>query len=102
MPFARSDRPGLLGTIARTASISGTARGTADAANRPAARRGQESEVRAAAAQEEAPQARTPPAPVPPVSGKELAEQLSRLADLRSSGLLTDAEFVRAKARLLM
>ncbi|WP_413463661.1 SHOCT domain-containing protein, partial [Arthrobacter sp. SO3] len=36
------------------------------------------------------------------VSGKELADQLSRLADLRSSGLLSDSEFASAKARLLM
>ncbi len=32
----------------------------------------------------------------------ELADQLSRLADLRSAGLLTDDEFAAAKARLLM
>lgn len=100
MPFARRGRPGLLGTVARTAPISGTAKGTANAVKRPATRREQESELRVAA--DAAPLARTPPVPVQPGGGKELADQLSRLADLRNSGLLTDTEFARAKARLLM
>ena len=98
MPFTRSGRPGLLGTVSRTAAISGTPQGTANAANRRAARREQETA---------APGARTPPvapepAPPPPAGGGELANQLARLADLRSSGLLTDDEFAAAKARILM
>ena len=98
MPFARSGRPGLLGTVSRTAGKSGTPQVTAAAANRRAARREQESA---------GPDARTPPvppapAPPPPAGGAELADQLSRLADLRSAGLLTDDEFAAAKARLLM
>jgi hypothetical protein len=102
MQFARSGRPGLLGTVARTASISGTAQAKANAVNRPAARREQKSGLWDDAPVDAAPHARTPAAPAPPVGGKELADQLSRLADLRSSGLLTDTEFARAKARLLM
>lgn len=98
MPFARSGRPGLLGTVSRTAVISGTPQVTAAAANRRAARRGQETAD---------PGARTMPvtpaaAPPPPAGGGELADQLFRLADLRSAGLLTDDEFAAAKARLLM
>jgi hypothetical protein len=42
------------------------------------------------------------PAPPLPSGGGELAEQLSRLADLHGAGLLTDDEFAAAKARLLM
>ena len=96
MPFARSGRPGLLGTVARTAAISGTPQVSA---KRRAARR---EELETAA-----PGARTPPvppapAPPPPAGGGELADQLTRLADLRSAGLLTDDEFAAAKARLLM
>ncbi|BCW66945.1 hypothetical protein NicSoilB4_17080 [Arthrobacter sp. NicSoilB4] len=73
MPFARAGRPGLLGTIARTAALRGT---PARDAPRPA---------------------------VPtPAGGRELADQLSRLADLRSTGMLTEAEFTAAKSRLLM
>ena len=72
MPFARAGRPGLLGTVARTTALSGAP-------------------------------SRDAPAPAsPPRGGNELADQLSRLAELRSSGLLTDAEFAAAKARLLM
>ena len=98
MPFARSGRPGLLGTVSRTAVISGTPQVSATAATRRAARRDLETA---------APGARTPPvppapAPPPPAGGGELADQLSRLADLRSAGLLTDDEFAAAKARLLM
>ena len=95
MPFARSGRPGLLGTVSRTAVISGTPQVSATAAIRRATRREQEPA---------APGARTPPAPAPPppAGGGELADQLSRLADLRSAGLLTDDEFAAAKARLLM
>ena len=96
MPFARSGRPGLLGTVSRTAAISGTPEGTATAATRRLLRREPESA---------APSARTPPVPLtppPPAGGAELADQLSRLADLRSAGLLTDEEFAAAKTRLLM
>ena len=95
MPFARSGRPGLLGTVSRTAAISGTPEGTATAATRRLLRREPESA---------APSARPPavPPPPPPAGGAELADQLSRLADLRSAGLLTDDEFAAAKTRLLM
>jgi len=95
MPFARSGRPGLLGTVSRTAAISGTPEGTTTAATRRLLRREPESA---------APSARPPavPPPPPPAGGAELADQLSRLADLRSAGLLTDDEFAAAKTRLLM
>ena len=107
MPFARSGRPGLLGTVSRTAVISGTPQGAATAANRRAALREQETALQHAAAGNAAPTARTPPvlpapAPPPPAGAGELAEQLSRLADLHGAGLLTDEEFAAAKARLLM
>ena len=107
MPFARSGRPGLLGTVSRTAAISGTPQVTAKAANHRAAGREQESGPKNPAAGTAAPSARTapgPPGPVPPppADGGELADQLFRLADLHSTGLLTDDEFTAAKARLLM
>lgn len=73
MPFARAGRPGLLGTVARTAALQGN----------PA---------------KDAP----PPAAPTPGGGRELADQLSRLAELRSAGMLTEAEFSAAKSRLLM
>ncbi|MGP4032749.1 SHOCT domain-containing protein [Pseudarthrobacter sp. 1C304] len=73
MPFARAGRPGLLGSVARTA----------------------------AAREAPAPGAQPSAAP-PPAAGQELADQLSRLAELRRTGMLTESEFTAAKSRLLM
>lgn len=42
-----------------------------------------------------------PPAMPPAPSGDDLAAQLTRLAELNASGVLTDDEFAAAKARLL-
>ena len=73
MPFSRAGRPGLLGTVARAAALQGT------------------------------PAREAPPPPARTTGGgKELADQLSRLAELRSAGMLTEAEFTAAKSRLLM
>jgi Short C-terminal domain len=46
------------------------------------------------------------PAPPPPVApgppaGADVASQLSRLADLKAQGHLTEAEFAAAKAKVL-
>lgn len=102
MSFARGGRPGLLGTIARTAVISGTAQVTSNAINRRARLRW---EQESAAQEAPPPPAATPPPPPPPAAapagGNQLADQLLRLADLRNAGVLTDDEFAAAKARLL-
>jgi hypothetical protein len=85
--------PGLLGTAARTAVVAGTATAVS---GRVAAAQG--------ARQPSAPPPRRPdPAPVPraALSVDELHAQLTKLAELRSAGLLTDAEFEAQKARLL-
>ncbi|MDN5803816.1 MAG: SHOCT domain-containing protein, partial [Microlunatus sp.] len=44
-----------------------------------------------------------PPAPAaaPAAGGSDLMTQLKQLADLKSAGLLDDAEFAAAKAKLL-
>ena len=103
MPFARSGRPGLLGTVARTATISGTAQVRANASKRHPTHPEQSAALPDATAKNAGPGTRTPPpAPPPPAGGGELADQLSRLADLHGSGLLTDDEFAAAKARILM
>ena len=110
--------PGLLGTVARTAVIAGTASavaGRVDAAQQSAAQQQQQ----AAAAQEQLRQmqlqaqidaqvdarmAGTAPASAPTSarpSVDELHTQLTKLGELRQAGLLTDAEFAEQKARLL-
>lgn len=118
--------PGLLGTVARTAVVAGTAQAVAGRVaqgQQAAAHRNQQ----AAAAQEQlrqmqqqaqvdaqvaaalqahgAPPATAPaPAAPPPAAGAsvdELHTQLMKLGELRQAGLLTDEEFAQQKARLL-
>ena len=98
----RVGRPGLIGTMARTAVIAGTAQ----AVGGNVARRQQ-----ARAAEAQAPQAYAPPppqaysapaeTPASPAGGDDMIAQLSRLGDLHAQGILDDAEFAAAKARLL-
>ena len=47
------------------------------------------------------PPAQAPPAQPPSVSMSERLAQLSTLSDLKSAGVLTDAEFNEQKARIL-
>lgn len=97
MPLRRFGRPGLLGTIGRTAVIAGTATMTSQAISRHSQQRAAEQQ---ALAQQ---QAAYPPqsATAPPAAEPDLVGRLSELADLRSSGALTDEEFQAAKKRLL-
>ncbi|MEU6617529.1 SHOCT domain-containing protein [Streptomyces sp. SCSIO-PteL053] len=88
----RFGRPGLLGTIARTAVISGTATAVSNRVEERGMRR------RAAG---QAPQMPTAPAPAPAPVGTDRVAQLTQLADLRAQGLLTDEEFATEKARIL-
>jgi hypothetical protein len=83
--------PSLLGTAARTAVIAGTATAVS---GRVAA--GQQAAPMPAAGQPE-PAAQTGG----PVTVDELHAQLTKLAELRQAGLLTDEEFAAQKARLL-
>ena len=117
--------PGLLGTMARTAVVAGTAQAVAGRvaqAQHASAHRDQQ----AAAAQEQLRQreqqaqveaqvearvadelrAQDPPPPAAPApaarpSVDELHAQLMKLGELRQAGLLTDEEFAEQKARLL-
>jgi len=93
-------RPGLLGTMARTAVIAGTANATTNAMNRRAAAR-QQPAAPTTYAQEPPPPPPPPPAPAAPAGGDDLVDQLQRLGALHESGVLSDAEFAEAKARLL-
>jgi Short C-terminal domain len=79
--------PGLLGTMARTAVVAGTAQSVAGrvAMNQQASVQG-----RPAAA-----------APAGPAGVDRLHTELTKLGQLRQSGLLTDEEFAAQKARLL-
>ncbi|RVW07276.1 SHOCT domain-containing protein [Prescottella agglutinans] len=108
----RMGRPGLLGTVARTAVIAGTARATTNAMDRSSQRRAAEqqayadqqaAEQQAAMAQQFAAQQQTaPPAAAPSgSSGDDLIAKLQQLGQLHQSGVLSDEEFAAAKAKLL-
>ena len=107
----RIGRPGLVGTMARTAVIAGTAsavsgnvarrqQGRAQAAQQQAA--AQEAALESQAqiaemqAQMEAAQQQAPAAPA-----DDLMTKLQQLADLHAAGVLSDEEFAAAKAKLL-
>jgi putative oligomerization/nucleic acid binding protein len=88
--FAGRQRPSLLGTMARTAVVAGTASAVAGGVRARQDQRRHDQQQRA----------EPPPAPAP-AAGGDLADTIARLAQLRDSGALTDDEFAAAKARLL-
>jgi hypothetical protein len=106
--------PGLLGTVARTAVVAGTASavvGRVSDRQQAAAHRELQAAQDRQQLQEMQTQARidaqvatavgdrTPAAPASSVD--DLHAQLMKLGELRQAGLLTDDEFDRQKARLL-
>lgn len=104
-PLRRVGRPGLLGMAARTAVVAGTAQATAGAVSRRQANRAQQQhEAQQYEAAQQAPQpAAPPPSATPPGGGVNdaLLTQLTQLGELHEKGVLTDAEFAAAKAKLL-
>ncbi|MCZ4077760.1 SHOCT domain-containing protein [Rhodococcus sp. H36-A4] len=91
----RVGRPGLLGTVARTAVVAGTANATSNAMNR---RRQSREE------QQQAPPPPPPPIAAPasaPPAEDDLVGQIQKLAALRDAGVLDENEFAAAKAKLL-
>ncbi len=126
MPRGRRGRPGLVGTMARTAVVAGTASAVVGhsqnkqmakqeaAAEQQAAQQAAfESQAQLADMQAQmnamqAQQAAAAPPPAPPAAapaaaagGDDLMAQLSKLADLKAAGVLSDEEFAAAKAKLL-
>jgi hypothetical protein len=128
MPRGRRGRPGLVGTMARTAVVAGTATAVvghsqnkqaakqADAAQDAATQQAMvesqqqmaemQAQMNAMQAQQAAAAAPPPPPPAPAAApaaapSDDLMAQLSQLADLKAAGVLDDAEFAAAKAKLL-
>ena len=103
----RMGRPGLVGMAARTAVVAGTA--TAVSGN---VSRRQQSKAQAQADEQYAQQQAAAPPPeqeyvqaAPPAAPEEstddLIAQLKKLGDLKDAGVLDEAEFQTAKAKLL-
>jgi hypothetical protein len=90
--------PGLLGGIARTAVIAGTATAVSNRVSRRQAARWSQQDQSAYAQPQYVQQAPPPPVPSSP---PDRIEQLKDLADLKQQGILTDEEFAAEKAKIL-
>ncbi|TFB51523.1 SHOCT domain-containing protein [Cryobacterium tagatosivorans] len=108
----RMGRPGLIGTMAHTAVVAGTATAVAGGVNRRQQARAQskEEEAQRAAWQQQqyeqqqqqapAPEA-APAAPEAAPAANDLTAQLQQLSSLKTAGVISEAEFSAAKAKLL-
>ena len=129
MPFRRAGRPGLIGTMARTAVVAGTASAVVNRGNQrrdarqQSAYEDQQSQQQMADMQAQLDQANAEKqaaaqqaaidkavnekmaqqqAAVPAQSGGEdTMAKLQKLADMKSQGLLSDQEFAAMKGKLL-
>ena len=101
---------GLLGMMARTAVVAGTATAVSNrVSRRQVGRWNQKAEAQAYEEQQQAPQEQyqqQPPPPAPPVApapaaAPNLADEIQRLASLKDQGILSEDEFAAAKSKLL-
>ena len=101
----RGGRPGLMGTMARTAVIAGTATAVSGNVSRRQQAKAQSAADQQAAQQQQpqyAPPAQDAQAPQPVAAADDsLSAQIERLATLKTAGVISDAEFSAAKAKLL-
>jgi hypothetical protein len=98
--------PGLLRGMARTAVVAGTATAVSNRVSRRQgerwARQGEYPYNQQPQYAEPEPQyAPPPPAPAPAAPAADPVQQLKDLAELKNQGIITDAEFVAQKARIL-
>lgn len=119
--IGRVGRPTLIGTAARTAVVAGTASAVVGGMHNKQAAQAQteaeaaayrqqqeqaaiEAQVQAQVAAQMAAQQAAPPPPPPaaaPAGGDDTMAKLQQLADMKAQGILSDAEFSAAKAKLL-
>jgi hypothetical protein len=100
--------PGLIRGIARTAAIAGTATAVSNRVSRRQAGRWAAKEQQQAAQAYPPQQAYPPPQPPPAYPAPQQAdpmaaklEQLKQLGELKTQGVLSEAEFEQQKARIL-
>ena len=96
---------GLLGGIARTAVVAGTATAVSNRVSRRQynrwAQQDQQSYQMAPPVQAAPAPPQAPAAPAPSGGGRDRIAQLKDLASLKENGVLTDQEFAAEKARIL-
>lgn len=121
MPLGRGGRPGLIGMAARTAVVAGTATAVSGNVQRRQQSRYADQQAQQQAAEQQqweaqqyqaqqaaaAQAAAAPPPPqpaapaAPAAGGVDVVAELQKLAALKDQGILNDAEFAAAKAKLL-
>ena len=115
MPFRRAGRPGLIGTMARTAVVAGTASAVVNRGNQrrdarqQATYEDQQSQSQMADMQAQLDQlnaekqaaAQQASVPAQASSSDDTMAKLQKLADMKSQGLLSDQEFTAMKGKLL-
>ena len=91
---------GLIGGMARTAVVAGTATAVSNRVSRRQANRWAAQEQ---PQQQEPPpqQYAPPPPPAPAAEAPDMLDQLQKLGELRTAGVLTEAEFAAQKAKIL-
>ena len=100
---------GLIGGMARTAVVAGTATAVSNRVSRRQANKWaaheqpqQPQQPQQPAYQAPPPPAYAPPPPPPPAADEpDMLEQLQKLGELRAAGVLTEAEFAAQKAKIL-
>ena len=96
---------GLLGGMARTAVVAGTATAVSNRVSRRQAGRWAQQDQQQYEQQQPPPQQYAPPpqqyAPPPEDDTEDDLAQLQKLGELRASGVLTEEEFAAEKAKIL-
>jgi hypothetical protein len=94
---------GLIGGIARTAVVAGTATAVSNRVSRRQANRWGAQDQQQADAQQQAYEQQPPPPPEQPAAPAEsdMLTQLQQLGQLREAGVLTEEEFAAQKAKIL-
>jgi hypothetical protein len=95
--------PGLIRGVARTAVVAGTATAVSNRVSRRQANRwSQQNEQQAPPPQQQYAEPQyAPPPPVAAAPAVDPIDQLTTLAALKDQGIITDAEFVVQKAKIL-
>ena len=100
--IGRVGRPGVVGTVARTAVVAGTATAVAGGVSRHQQEKA-ETQTEAAAYEQQQEQAAMEAAAqqAAPAAGTDPIAQLKELAELKAQGILTEEEFAAQKAKIL-
>jgi hypothetical protein len=103
-PVARAATRGVVGTVATTAVVVGTATAVSGRVQRRQAGQAEQAAEADAYQQQSAAAAQAPAPPPPPLAAPaetDLVTQLTQLAALKDQGVLTEEEFAAQKAKIL-